>query len=1033
MEDKEKDLEKQAEQEKELQEEIEKFKRLEEETDEMLDEEAKEEVSEAEEETEEEVEEEKEEPEDEEEEVEEEKEEKKEPEEDKGTKKAQKIFIGILIVIILILLFLIVTKKYNSKHAKNDDAITVSEMKKESKEVMDMDSSKKVTKQDEIKKEQKKKNYTKNYQKYEKLTDKQKKKTEVVPNKNNVPKEKIETVEEYDNNDESSLPKKFNLKDKLKLKVEDQKDYALCWAFATNNSIETNYQLNIDNKDLDLSEIYDDYMASDYLFDFRSPHGPGSFYYVSDISDYFGLSTEAENEYKDYTLDEVYDFLGREHNIYVDHSVELPTVYKIDGKDADGLSDEDLEFIRDYTKYHIMNYGSLYAAVNACDGKNCYSNGEDDYEWANHAVSIVGWDDTYSKNNFKASDGSKPTHDGAYIILNSWGENAGDKGYQYYSYDDAFIESNMVGVLSVTDNKDDFVEVDGLSFDMKKIIQRSFAKKVTKYNGKDVINPDAFNNVHYLDLSNMDLTNEDLRYIVNFFPDLSELNLSNNKITNVSVLDELYGLEYLDLSNNNVRDVSPLNNIGYLNTLILDGNSGVSGYSELEPSLEYLSLNNCNITTLEDISNLELSALSVSNNNISTINGITDMYYAELNNNAIKDVSFLKGKEINYLDLSNNNLTSTQGLDSVKVEELLLNNNSIQELDLSNKELQYLSAAANKINKTTKNTNIIYLDLSKNDLKDYSLIVNYPKVETLILDNNSISTLKDISKFKELSELSLNGNKISEIDDSNSNVYYLSLERNSIKSLDGIDKFGDLMYVNLNSNKISDISELNSLRDLTDIEIGNNEIKDLSVIDDSISKLDYVYLSLAGTNGVTGKIGSNIRGLNIANCSVEDLDLESDNLYALNIDKVKGDFDLYKFIEDNDNYYVMGNGTEITEKEYNKFLETYYKLMDEYDSEYWLFGSTDGDDEYYEDEDDYYDSYSSVFLTGFKVDYKLAQNDGVYGLTDKNFRRYMTNNYLYMYAPNVKFTDKFDGFTITKANNDYDVLVDGNKIMFASE
>lgn len=38
---------------------------------------------------------------------------------------------------------------------------------------------------------------------------------------------------------------------------------------------------------------------------------------------------------------------------------------------------------------------------------------------ANHAVTIVGWDDSYSKENFNAEH--QPPADGAWIVKNSWG------------------------------------------------------------------------------------------------------------------------------------------------------------------------------------------------------------------------------------------------------------------------------------------------------------------------------------------------------------------------------------------------------------------------------------------------------------------------------------------------------------------------------------------------------------------------------------------------------------------------------------
>ena len=64
----------------------------------------------------------------------------------------------------------------------------------------------------------------------------------------------------------------------------------------------------------------------------------------------------------------------------------------------------------------------------------------------NHCVTIVGWDDTYSRTNFR-SDARQPAGDGAWIVKNSWGAatesfpNAGSwgvdgSGYFYVSYYD---------------------------------------------------------------------------------------------------------------------------------------------------------------------------------------------------------------------------------------------------------------------------------------------------------------------------------------------------------------------------------------------------------------------------------------------------------------------------------------------------------------------------------------------------------------------------------------------------------------------
>ena len=65
-----------------------------------------------------------------------------------------------------------------------------------------------------------------------------------------------------------------------------------------------------------------------------------------------------------------------------------------------------------------------------------------------HAVTIVGWDDTYSKNNF--ADVSKVTQDGAWIVKNSWGPAWGDDGCFYVSYYDKSLSTVLCATATTS-------------------------------------------------------------------------------------------------------------------------------------------------------------------------------------------------------------------------------------------------------------------------------------------------------------------------------------------------------------------------------------------------------------------------------------------------------------------------------------------------------------------------------------------------------------------------------------------------------
>ena len=126
----------------------------------------------------------------------------------------------------------------------------------------------------------------------------------------------------------------------------------------------------------------------------------------------------------------------------------------------------------EYVKQAVMDYGAVFLSYNSDDSyyvnartsaaSTAYYNPNNIS--TNHAVTIVGWDDNFSRENFGVV---KPANDGAWLIKNSWGTNWGDEGYFWLSYEDKTIYG-IVAVFDVAD-KDDFEDVymyDGLGYNV---------------------------------------------------------------------------------------------------------------------------------------------------------------------------------------------------------------------------------------------------------------------------------------------------------------------------------------------------------------------------------------------------------------------------------------------------------------------------------------------------------------------------------------------------------------------------------------
>ena len=309
--------------------------------------------------------------------------------------------------------------------------------------------------------------YTQEYIAWTKLSDEEKENTIMPPmcdlsnNQNNVSVSAITSqVRSIFDAKATALPSKYDTR-KLSYMpdVKNQEPTGGCWAFSTITSFEMylGKLLNIRER---FSTRHMEYALTRNILNNKTNEygynrvlGSGGNMYMTSNYLINGLGPIKEEEMPFEPNEDMIDIseLDGKTVSYDVNNVMLKT-----NKIGSVCTGDEINNIKNYVqKYGAVTITTYMVGMN----NNSYYN-DDTYAYyyngkhaINHMVTIVGWDDNFSKDKFNSLN--KPSKDGAWIVQNSYGTSWGDGGYYYLSYEDVHVCDIYMAITDIDKEVED--------------------------------------------------------------------------------------------------------------------------------------------------------------------------------------------------------------------------------------------------------------------------------------------------------------------------------------------------------------------------------------------------------------------------------------------------------------------------------------------------------------------------------------------------------------------------------------------------
>lgn len=231
--------------------------------------------------------------------------------------------------------------------------------------------------------------------------------------------------------DITDFPAKYDLRSSgIISDIKSQGKYGTCWAIAASDSVEAQVKRNGYEEHPDLSEwqlAYFTYKGTKpFLSTAENVYDSGGTNTIAaaSLARWQGFAKESKIPYDSGKPDSSLQFLS---------DYKVTDVYNVHSLMSNHVKHSE-NFLKELIYSQNAVAATYYSRADFYNEKTSSQYCPDGSLGIDHAVILLGWDDSYPKENFRS--GIRPSSDGAWLAKNSWGTEWGNKGYFWISYED---------------------------------------------------------------------------------------------------------------------------------------------------------------------------------------------------------------------------------------------------------------------------------------------------------------------------------------------------------------------------------------------------------------------------------------------------------------------------------------------------------------------------------------------------------------------------------------------------------------------